>query len=117
MLRAVFGQRGNHGDAVYNNNDGSKLTIRGAIEAHLNVVGTGNLIAGRWTQTQVTRALRRPPLACGEAGNMWGGGCTNLYVLSEGVPGAGAAGAGPAGAGEGAGPAGAGPGPAGAGAS
>ena len=67
VLRDVFSQRGNHSDVVYNNNgnDGSKLTIKGAIEAHLNVVGTGALIAGLWSQTKVTQALRAPPWNCG----------------------------------------------------
>ena len=86
VLRDVFSQRGNHSDVVYNNNgnDGSKLTIKGAIEAHLNVVGTGALIAGLWSQTKVTQALRAPPWNCGGGqGNVHGGGCSNLYVLNE----------------------------------
>lgn len=97
MLRAVFGQRGNHGDVVYVQNDGSRLTIRGAIEAHLNWVGTpGGLIAGRWTQTMVTRHLRTHWECEGgkrhdhKAHNVYGDGCTNLFVISEGVLGAGA---------------------------
>lgn len=92
VLLAVFGQRNNDLDVVYNINDVPELTIREAIEAHLNMVGTPKLIAGLWTPARVTRALRAHPWYCGKAHNVHGGGCKNLFVLSEGVPGEGTAG-------------------------